>query len=91
LYNLKPTGEVVLSNIFQNGFSSIRKAAPPKELEPEQFLEEPEPYQTCPSFTKSPIPPVQITTRPTAPSSMQRGKKQQNTTPSLAIDFSLQI
>jgi hypothetical protein len=37
-----------LSNVFQNDSSSIRKAAPPEELEPEPFLEEPEPCQTDP-------------------------------------------
>jgi hypothetical protein len=37
-----------LPNVFQNGFGSIRKAAPPEEPEPEPFLEEPEPCQTGP-------------------------------------------
>jgi hypothetical protein len=41
-------GEAVLPNFFQNGFGSIRKAAPPKEQEPEPFLEEPKPCQTGP-------------------------------------------
>jgi hypothetical protein len=35
-----------LPNVFENGFSSIRKAAPPEEQEPEPFLKEPEPCQT---------------------------------------------
>jgi hypothetical protein len=47
-YNLNPTGEAVLPNVSQNGFSSIRKAALLVEPEPELFLEEPEPYQTDP-------------------------------------------
>jgi hypothetical protein len=37
-----------LPNVFQNGFSSIRKAAPPKEPETEPFFKEPEPCQTDP-------------------------------------------
>jgi hypothetical protein len=41
-----------LPNVFQNGFSFIRKAAPSKELEPELFLEEPEPYQTGPTIAR---------------------------------------
>ena len=40
--------EAVLSNIFENGSSSIREAAPPEEPEPELFSEEPEPRQTGP-------------------------------------------
>jgi hypothetical protein len=38
--------QVKLLNVFENGFSSIRKAAPPKEPEPEPFLKESEPCQT---------------------------------------------
>jgi hypothetical protein len=41
-----------LLNILQNGFNSIRKAAPPEKPEPELFLEEPEPYQTDPNRRK---------------------------------------
>jgi hypothetical protein len=47
-YNLNPTGEAVLPNVLQNGFSFTRKVAPPEEAEPEPFLEELEPYQTGP-------------------------------------------
>jgi hypothetical protein len=32
-----------LPNVLQNGFSFIKKVAPPKEVEPKPFLEEPEP------------------------------------------------
>jgi hypothetical protein len=46
--NLNPTGEVVLPNVFQNGFNSIEKAAPLEEPEPEPFSEEPEPCQSSP-------------------------------------------
>ena len=35
--------------IFQNGFNSTSKAAPPVKLEPEPFLEEPELSQTGPT------------------------------------------
>jgi hypothetical protein len=35
-----------LPNVFQNDFSSVRKATPPKEPEPKPFLEELKPYQT---------------------------------------------
>jgi hypothetical protein len=38
--------KAVLPNVFQNGFSSTRKATPPEK--PEPFLEEPEPCQTGP-------------------------------------------
>jgi hypothetical protein len=37
-----------LPNVFENGFSSIRKAAPPEVQEPEPFLKEPEPCQASP-------------------------------------------
>jgi len=43
-------GEVVLPNIFQNGFSFTSKATPAMKLEPKPFLEEPEPSQTGPSL-----------------------------------------
>jgi hypothetical protein len=36
--NLNPIGEVVLPNIFQNSFRSIRKAAPLEEPEPGSFF-----------------------------------------------------
>jgi hypothetical protein len=49
-HNLNPLGEAVLPNLFQNGFSSIKKAAPPEEPEPETFLEESEPCQTGPKL-----------------------------------------
>jgi hypothetical protein len=39
-----------LPNVFQNGSSSIKKAAPQKELEPEPFSKEPEPCQTGPKM-----------------------------------------
>jgi len=44
---------------FQNGFSSTREADPPEELEPELFLKEPEPRQTChlKSYTRFFFPP----------------------------------
>jgi hypothetical protein len=45
-YNLNPTGEAVLPNVFQNGSNSTREVTPPAE--PELFLEEPEPCQTGP-------------------------------------------
>jgi hypothetical protein len=41
IYNLNPTGKAVLTNVFQNGFSYIRKTDPPKESEPSS--KEPEP------------------------------------------------
>ena len=44
----KQLSEAVLPNVFQNDFSSIREVAPSKKLEPEPFLNEPEPYQTDP-------------------------------------------
>jgi hypothetical protein len=47
-YNLNPTGEAVLPNVFQNGSNSTREATPTAEPEPELFLEEPEPCQTGP-------------------------------------------
>jgi hypothetical protein len=40
------TCEVVVSSVFQNASSSIRKAAPPEELELKPFLEESVPCQT---------------------------------------------
>jgi hypothetical protein len=50
-YNLNPTGEAVLPNVFQNGSNSTREATPPAEPEPEPepFLEEPKPCQTGPN------------------------------------------
>jgi hypothetical protein len=39
-----------LPNVFQIDFSSIRKAAPPKEPESKPFLEKPEPCQTGPQY-----------------------------------------
>ena len=42
------TEGVVLPNVFQNGFSSSRGAAPSEEPKPELFSEEPEPRQTGP-------------------------------------------
>jgi len=39
-----------LPNVFQNGSSSTKEAAPPKEPELELFLEEPEPCQTGPEL-----------------------------------------
>ena len=36
-----------MPNIFQNSFSSTRKAAPPEKLKPELFLEKLEFYQTA--------------------------------------------
>ena len=45
---LQKTEGVVLPNVFQNGFSSSRGAAPSEEPEPELFSEEPEPCQTGP-------------------------------------------
>ena len=42
------TDVAVLSNVFQNSFSSTREAAPLKEPEPELFLKEPELCQTDP-------------------------------------------
>jgi hypothetical protein len=47
-YNLNPTGEAVLPNVFPNGSNSTREATPPAEPEPELFLEKPKPYQTDP-------------------------------------------
>ena len=35
-----------MPNVFQNGFSSSRGAAPSEESEPEPFSDEPESYQT---------------------------------------------
>jgi len=47
-----------LSNVLQNGSSSIKKATPLKKLEPELFLKESKPYQTVPKalFGKAPAP-----------------------------------
>ena len=39
-----------MPNIFQNDFSSTRKAAPPEEPEPELFFEELELYQMGPKY-----------------------------------------
>jgi hypothetical protein len=47
-YNLNPTGEAVLPNVFPNSSNSTREATPPAEPEPELFLEKPKPYQTDP-------------------------------------------
>ena len=44
----KRLSETVLPKVFQNGFNSIRKAAPSEELEPEPFLKKPELCQTDP-------------------------------------------
>ena len=44
------TGEVVLPNVFINGFNFTREVAPPEKPEPELFLEEPEPCQTGPNY-----------------------------------------
>jgi len=42
-----------LPNVFQNGFSFSREAAPSEEPEPEPFLEEQEPCQTGPKTGRS--------------------------------------
>jgi hypothetical protein len=48
ILHLDSAGEAVLPNVFQNGFSSIRKVVPAEEPEPEPFSEETEPCQTGP-------------------------------------------
>jgi hypothetical protein len=45
-YDLNPTGEVVLPNVFLKRLNSTREDIPPEESEPEPIVEEPEPCQT---------------------------------------------